>query len=99
MKFQNNNTSFWDMAYSGSDIRTNKCLPEKMVVEATCCACADQIEIKPTVPWEEFKYCRPLDRDAGIAATDCRPEEQSFAKPEPRVILPAACRANRTSTP
>ncbi|SNT73804.1 DUF3131 domain-containing protein [Paracoccus seriniphilus] len=99
MKFQNDNTSFWDMAYSGSDIRTNKCLPEKMVVEATCCACADQIEIKPTVPWEEFKYCRPLDRDAGIAATDCRPEEQSFAKPEPRVILPAACRANRTSTP
>ena len=94
MRFQNDNTSFWDMAYSGTDIRANKCLPEKMVVEATCCACAETVQIKPTVPWEEFRYCRPLDRDAGIAATDCRPEEQSFAKPEPRVVLPAACRAS-----
>ncbi|WP_022707587.1 DUF3131 domain-containing protein [Paracoccus zeaxanthinifaciens] len=93
MRFQNDNTSYWDTAYAGTDIRANKCLPDKMVVEATCCACAAGADIQPTVPWDEFKYCRPLDRENGIAATECRPEEQAFAKPEPRVVLPAACRA------
>ncbi|GGB00756.1 DUF3131 domain-containing protein [Allosediminivita pacifica] len=92
LKFANDNTSFWDMAWDGTPIRTNKCLPEPMEVEVTCCACEDLPTVQPSVPWEEFTYCRPLQREAGIAATDCRPEAQEFEKPQPRVVLPRQCR-------
>ena len=63
-----------------------------MEVEVTCCACEDLPTVQPSVPWEEFTYCRPLQREAGIAATDCRPEAQEFEKPQPRVVLPRQCR-------
>lgn len=94
LQFANTNTSYWDLAYDGSDIRRNKCLPQPMEVEASCCSCAELPQHEPTVPWEEFTYCLPLDRDAGIAATDCRPEAQAFEKPKPRIILPKACQPN-----
>ncbi|WP_236638111.1 DUF3131 domain-containing protein [Mangrovicoccus ximenensis] len=93
LQYLNENTSWWDMAYSGTDIRGAKCMPEPMVIEATCCACEDLPPLQPAVPWEEFQYCRPLQRETGIAATECRPEAQSFAKPEPRIVLPQQCRS------
>lgn len=99
LTFANDNTSFWDMAWSGTDIRANKCLPEPMEIEAICCACEDLPAVQPAVPWEEFTYCRPLQREAGIAATDCRPEAQEFEKPQPRVVLPRQCRPTQEWLP
>ncbi|APX24101.1 MAG: DUF3131 domain-containing protein [Rhodobacteraceae bacterium] len=92
LDYLNENTSFWDMAYGETDIRKNRCLPQPMVVEASC-DCEELPQPEPAVPWSEFKYCRPLQREEGIAATECRPEVQSFAKPEPRVVLPKTCRS------
>ncbi|WOI57436.1 DUF3131 domain-containing protein [Palleronia sp. LCG004] len=90
----NDNTQYWDMAFSQSDIRKNKCLPEPMVKEVSCCACGDLPEPQYAVAWDDFRYCRPIDTADGIAATECHPEEQVFAKPKPRIVLPRACTAN-----
>ncbi len=99
LTFANDNTSYWDMAWSGTDIRANKCLPEPMEIEAICCACEDLPAPQPAVPFEEFTYCRPMQREAGIAATDCRPEAQEFEKPKPRVVLPRQCRSPQAWLP
>ena len=92
LQFTNDNTSYWDTAWSGTDIRANKCLPETQVVELTCCACGDLPQPKPAVTAEEFLFCRPVNGPYGLGATDCGTTEQSFAKPEPRYVLPQTCR-------
>ncbi len=87
----NENTQHWDMAYSGSDIRANRCLPEPMVEEIACCACAGMAQPQPAVSFTDFQYCRPIETDHGIAATQCGPEVQSFPLPTPRQVLPQSC--------
>lgn len=87
----NTNTQHWDMAYSGSDIRTNRCLPEPMAEEITCCACAGMAQPQPAITFTDFQYCRPIQTETGIAATQCGPEAQSFPMPTPRQVLPQSC--------
>ena len=95
LKQLNKNTQYWDMAFSQSDIRVNKCLPEPMVVEGKgCSACLLPVDLpEPAVPESEFKYCRPISTSDGIAATECRPEIEAFSKPEPRITYPNSSRA------
>ncbi|EPX75441.1 DUF3131 domain-containing protein [Salipiger mucosus] len=93
LDYLNENTSVWDTAYSETDIRANKCLPRPDIIEPTCCACEDLPQPEPAVTWDDFTYCRPLQRENGIAATECRPEAQSFQKPEPRIVLPKSCQS------
>lgn len=89
----NENTQHWDMAHTGSDIRANRCLPEPMIEEISCCACAGMVQPEPTVSFTDFQYCRPIQTENGIAATQCGPEQQSFALPTPRQVLPQSCQA------
>ncbi|MEM5472103.1 DUF3131 domain-containing protein [Hoeflea sp. AS60] len=95
LKKLNNNTQYWDMAFSQSDIRVNKCLPEPMIVESKGCAtCSLPIDLpEPAVPESAFKYCRPISTSDGIAATECRPELEPFSKPEPRITYPGSSQA------
>jgi len=90
----NGNTRVWDMAYDGSDVRSSKCLPEPMEVEVPCTTCGDTAPRmpEPTVGWAEFKYCRPIETEDGIAATSCTPEAQVFPLPTPREVVPQSCR-------
>lgn len=89
----NDNPQVWDLAYDdGGDIRANKCLPQPMAVETPCCACAELSQAEPTVGWTDFQYCRPIQTENGIAATQCSPELQQFPLPVPRTVLPQACR-------
>ncbi|MGI3165684.1 DUF3131 domain-containing protein [Pseudooceanicola sp. 200-1SW] len=92
LQYANDNTSYWDTAWAGTDIRANKCLPEKMVQEIECCTCADLPRPRPAVAATDFLFCRPVDGPYGLGATECSTTEQTFAKPEPRQILPQACR-------
>lgn len=93
LSFLNDNTSYWDTAFANTDIRANKCLPETQLRQLSCCNCGDLPKPTPAVPWEEFKFCQPLQREDGIAATNCRPDQLAFAKPEPRTVLPQACQS------
>ena len=88
----NSNVQHWDVAFANTDIRDNKCHPNKMIEEVSCCNCADQAEIEPVIPASEFKYCKPVFTDAGIAATECAPEQHNLAPPKPRKVLPKSCR-------
>ncbi|QBY02748.1 DUF3131 domain-containing protein [Rhodophyticola sp. CCM32] len=88
----NSNTQHWDMAYSGSDIRVNRCLPEPMAEEVACCACNELVQPEPTVGMADFQYCRPIQTEHGIAATQCGLEVQSFQLPTPQPVLPQSCR-------
>ncbi|TDL90492.1 DUF3131 domain-containing protein [Meridianimarinicoccus aquatilis] len=96
LQLRNKNTQVWDMAYSETDVRELKCLPTPLIQEVACCDCQNLPEIEPTVPLSEFKYCRPIPEETGIAATDCRPEEHNLPLPEPVIILPQSCRAQVT---
>ncbi|MBT9383023.1 DUF3131 domain-containing protein [Pseudooceanicola sp. CBS1P-1] len=92
----NDNTKWWDMAYSDpySDTRPNKCLPQPMVQQLSCCNCSNLPQPEPAVKLEDFEYCRPIETDNGmIAATDCHPETSLFEKPQPRMVLPSTCPA------
>lgn len=97
----NHNTQVWDMAYDGTDVRANKCLPTPMVKEEPCCACQNLPETPPALPAADFLYCRPVAGAEGqdYAATDCRPEAQSFPLPAPVTILPQSCRNPGSKTP
>ncbi|MGJ8597556.1 DUF3131 domain-containing protein [Sulfitobacter sp.] len=90
LKKANNHTQTWDMSFNGTDIRDNKCHPNKMVEVVSCCAC-DAAEIAPVIPVEEFLYCRPVLTGGEIAATDCQPEKHNLAPPQVRKTLPKSC--------
>lgn len=92
LQFANPNTTVWDMAYSLTDIRANKCLPEPMLREVPCCACGDLPAPVPTIAATDFVLCRPVEGEDGIAATDCSTGPHVMAKPEPRDVLPRQCR-------
>ncbi len=86
------NTQYWKTAFSGTDLRDNKCHPRLMEVEVSCCNC-DGVDIPPVIPLEEFTYCRPVPTTGETAATDCGTQEHNFPLPEPRRVIPQACRA------
>lgn len=96
LKRLNTNTQFWDTAYQGTDVRANKCIPDKSRIELSCCNCADMPEIEPTVTWSDFQYCRPINTPHGIASTSCKPEVQTFPLPKPQIVLPRACQRQGT---
>lgn len=85
------NAQHWKMAFAGTDIRANKCHPNQMEEEVTCCECQNPIQLDPVIPVEEFLYCRPVLTDGEIAATDCRPEEHNLEPPQVRQVLPRSC--------
>lgn len=86
------NAQHWDIAFADTDIRANKCHPNKMVEEIACCNCENSAQIKPVIPASEFKYCRPIMTDEGIAATECKPEAHNLAPPEPRKVSAKSCK-------
>jgi hypothetical protein len=91
LKKANNHTQTWDMAYNGTDIRANKCHPNKMVKEVPCCACENPTQIPPVIPVEEFLYCRPVLTGGEIGATECQPQEHKMSAPKVRMVLPKSC--------
>ena len=92
LQFANPNTTVWDMAYSQTDIRANKCLPEPMLRKVPCCTCGDLPPPVPTIAAADFILCRPVEGEDGIAATDCTTGPQVTARPEQRDVLPRQCR-------
>lgn len=89
----NNNTQHWDISFAGTDIRANKCHPNKTVEVVPCCACENAKQLDPVIPVEEFLYCRPVLTGGEISATDCRPQEHNLAPPKVRQVLPRSCPA------
>jgi hypothetical protein len=87
----NQNTQVWDTAFIGTDIRANKCHPNRMVEEIPCCACANQNNIPPVIPVEEFKYCRPVVGGTEVGATECSTVEHNLEAPQVRQVLPSSC--------
>lgn len=87
----NQNTQVWDTAFMGTDIRDNKCHPNRMVEEVTCCACAARAQITPVIPIEEFRYCRPVVGGSEVAATECSTQEHNLPLPQVRQVLPTSC--------
>lgn len=87
----NQNTQVWDTAFMGTDIRDNKCHPNRLVEEIPCCACARANTVAPVIPIEEFLYCRPVIGREGVGATDCSTIEHNLAPPQVRQILPSSC--------
>lgn len=91
LKKANNNVQTWDMSFSGTDIRDNKCHPNPTVRELPCCACANANRIAPVIPVEEFIYCRPVLTDGETGATECSTTEHKLAPPKVRDVLPQSC--------
>jgi hypothetical protein len=87
----NNNTHVWDTSFAGTDIRDNKCHPNRMVEEVPCCACANPTRIEPVIPIADFLYCRPVQTGGEVGATDCRPQEHNLPPPTVRKVLPQSC--------
>ncbi len=87
----NENTHVWDTANIGTDIRDNKCHPNRFIEEVPCCACSNPTQIDPIIPVEEFLYCRPVVGGAEIGATECSTREHNLAPPQVRQVLPASC--------
>lgn len=93
----NDNTHIWDTSFAGTDIRDNKCHPNKMVEIVPCCACANQTRIEPVIPVSEFLYCRPVQTGGEIGATDCKPQEHNLESPKVRRVLPQSCPAQQSN--
>lgn len=89
----NKNTQYWDMAYQGSDARANKCLPEPVKVEALTCNCSEPVPEVPAVTLDQFKICRPIETESGIAATACITDAKAFSLPASHVTLPQSSAA------
>lgn len=87
----NQNTQVWDTAFMETDIRDNKCHPNRLVEEVPCCACAIHNKIAPVIPIEEFRYCRPVVGGSEVSATDCSTEEHNLELPQVRQVLPSSC--------
>jgi hypothetical protein len=87
----NENTQVWDTAFMGTDIRDNKCHPNRLIEEVPCCACTNQTQIAPVIPIEEFIYCRPVVGGYEIGATDCSTEEHNLEPRQVRQVLPSSC--------
>jgi hypothetical protein len=85
------NTQVWDTANAGTDIRENKCHPNRLVEVVPCCACGNATKIDPVIPVEEFLYCRPVLTGGEIGATDCSLEEHKLAPPTVRQVRPLSC--------
>ncbi|MBU0780954.1 MAG: DUF3131 domain-containing protein [Gammaproteobacteria bacterium] len=90
------NTQIWDTSFAGTDIRENKCHPNKMVEVVPCCACENPTQIAPVIPVDEFIYCRPVLTGGEIGATDCRPEDHDLGPPKIMQVLPQFCPAPKT---
>ncbi len=88
----NTNTQQWHVKFAGTDLRDNKCHPNQMQEEISCCNCADLDEIEPVIPASEFTYCKPILTEDGIAATECSTEAHNLAPPKPLKVLPKSCR-------
>jgi hypothetical protein len=82
---------YWDTAYSGTDLRDNKCHPRLMEEVVPCCACENQTQLDPVIPLEEFLYCRAVPTTGETAATECQPEKHNLAPPTPRKVLANSC--------
>lgn len=91
LKKENNNVQTWDMKFNGTDIRDNKCHPNKLIKEVACCNCANPRKIDPVIPVEEFIYCRPVLTGGEIGATECSTTEHNLAPPKVRNVLPQSC--------
>jgi len=87
----NQNTQVWDTAFIGTDIRDNKCHPNRMVEEVPYCACANATRLPPVIPAEEFLYCRPVFGGSELGATDCSTVEHDLPLPQVRQVLPSSC--------
>ena len=87
----NQNTQVWDTAFMGTDIRDNKCHPNRMIEEVRCCACENANQVTPVIAAEEFLYCRPVAGVSELGATDCSTTEHNFALPQVRQVLPSSC--------
>ncbi|MCF2869859.1 DUF3131 domain-containing protein [Octadecabacter sp. G9-8] len=87
----NENTHVWDTAFVGTDIRDNKCHPNRMIQDVPCCACANATRIAPVIPVEAFRYCRPVVGGSEVGATDCSTTEHNLALPQVRQVLPSSC--------
>ncbi len=87
----NEATQYWETAYSGTDLRDNKCHPRMMEEVVPCCACENPTQLDPVIPLDEFRYCRPVPTNGETAATDCRPEEHNLPAPTPRKVLGNVC--------
>jgi hypothetical protein len=87
----NENTQVWDTAFMGTDIRDNKCHPNRLIEEVPCCACTNQTQIAPVIPIEEFIYCRPVVGGYENGATDCSTEEHNLEPRQVRQVLPSSC--------
>ena len=77
LQFANPNTSVWDMAYSQTDIRANKCLPEPMRA-GSCCLRRSPPPV-PTIAAADFILCRPV-RGAGRTLRDRLPPAPGAAE-------------------
>ena len=87
----NQNTQVWDTAFIGTDIRANRCHPNRVVEEIPCGACANQNTTPPAIPVEEFMYCQPVIDGSEVAATECSTIEHNIAPSQVRRALPASC--------
>lgn len=91
LQHQNTNTQVWDTAFQGTDIRANKCHPNRLVEEIPCCACANANQIAPVIPVEEFLFCRPVVGGSNVGATECSTTEHNLTPPQVRQVLPSSC--------
>lgn len=81
----------WDTDFAGTDIRANKCHPNKMEEVVSCCECANPTQIPPVIPVEDFIYCRPVLTGGEIGATECRPEAHNMPPPKVTKVLANSC--------
>ena len=91
LQHRNTNTQVWDTAFQGTDIRANKCHPNRLVEEIPCCACANANQIAPVIPVEEFLFCRPVVGGSNVGATECSTTEHNLTPPQVRKVLPSSC--------
>lgn len=92
LQHMNDNTQLWATSFAGTDIRGNKCHPNLMEVEVSCCACGD-VPATPAVPVEEFRYCEPIITDGVISATNCSLEQHNLPRPTVRRVAAKSCQA------
>lgn len=77
----------WAADFAGTDIRDNKCHPKQMVEVLPSCNCENPNTLPPVIPVEEFVYCKPVETDGEIAATECDTQKHILAPPVPKKVL------------
>lgn len=63
LQFRNTDTQYWDVAFEDMALRKERCLPKRKP--------APNEGARPTIMAADFKICRPITGENGIAATDC----------------------------